>query len=302
MKKIIILFAVLIPLMCSSQEPLWQGKGRIVLSSDGNEHDHDDWSATALSLAILASQNMQDKLSVYVYSNHIWGSNRGRPITNGLNSYENMRQSALGGQKWFRFGKTNFICGVDNPEAAFDAVCKEINKSSAKNPLFIIEAGPMQVVGESISRADKKKLKYVTLITHSEWNNNHAGKEEGNWDKHTGWDTRWTFNKIKEQFSSPENGGLTCIKILDQNGGRDYLGLKTNRNEFDWIKTSEYKEKAPDFQKGSWDWLYSRLQTFIDCLGGESFDASDAGMIVYLLTGIEKTNPDMVRKLMEKNK
>ena len=301
MKKAAIFFAMLIPLVCSAQTPLWQGKGRIVISCDGNEHDHDDWSATALSLAILASQKMQDKLAVYVYSNHVWGSNQGRPVTNGLNSYEHMRQSALGGQKWFGYGKTNFVCGVDNPEVAYNTVCKEINKSSAKDPLFIIEAGPMQVVGEAISRADKSKLKYVTLISHSEWNNNHAGKEEGRWDDHSGTKTRWTFNQIKEQFCNPEQGGLTCIKILDQNGGRDYEGLRCDRSLFDWMKTSTYKDKAPLYQKGSWDWLYSRLHTFIDCLGGELFDASDAGMVVYLLTGIEKTNPDTVRQLMEKN-
>ena len=295
MKKLFLLLIMLIPLVCSAQTPLWQGKGRILISSDGNEHDHDDWSATALSLAILASQEMQDKLTVYVYSNHIWGSNRARPVTHGLNAYEHMRQSAIGGQKWFGFNKTNFVCGVDDPEAAYDAVRKEINKSSASNPLFIIEAGPMQVVGEGINRADKSKLKYVTLITHSNWNNEHSSKTEGPWDKHTG----WTFNQIKETFEASEKGGLTCIKILDQNGGKDYTGLTTNRSEYDWLKTSEYKDKPP-YQKGSWDWLYSRLQTFIDCLGGEKFDPSDAGMVVYLLTGVEKTNPDMVRRLMER--
>ena len=300
MKIKIILLAMLLPLVCNAQTPVWQGKGRIIISCDGNEHDHDDWSATALSLAILASQKLQDKLAVYVYSNHIWGSNRGRKITNGLNSYEHMRQSALGGQKWFGFGKTNFVCGVDDPDAAFNAIAKEINKSSASNPLFIIEAGPMQVVGEALNRADRNKLKYVTLITHSEWNNNHAAKTEGSWDDHSISATKWTYNMIKEQFSAPEKGGLTCIKILDQNGGRDYLGLRTDRNEFSWMKTSPYKDKAPHYQKGSWDWLYSRLHTFIDCVGGELFDPSDAGMVVYLLTGVEKTNPDMVRQMMEK--
>ena len=298
MKKTIILFAVLIPLVCSAQMPLWQGKGRIVISSDGNEHDNDDWSATALSLAILASQNMQDKLTVYVYSNHIWGSSRVQRVTNGLNAYEHMRQSAIGGQKWFGFNKTNFVCAVDNPEMAYKAVCEEINKSSASNPLFIIEAGPMQVVGEAISRADKNKLKYVTLISHSNWNNDHAAKPDKRFEDHTG----WTFSQINEQFGAPEKGGLKCVKILDQNGGQDYPGLRTNRSEFEWLRTSEYKDKSPQYQKGSWDWLYSRLCIYIDCVGGEIFDPSDAGMVVYLLTGIEKTNPDMVRKLMEKNK
>lgn len=42
-----------------SQSPLWQDKGRIVISSDGNEHDHDDWAATPLSLAIIAAKGLQ---------------------------------------------------------------------------------------------------------------------------------------------------------------------------------------------------------------------------------------------------
>ena len=49
--------------------------GRIVISSDGNEHDHDDWAATPLSLALLAARNLQDSLTVYTFSDHIWGSN-----------------------------------------------------------------------------------------------------------------------------------------------------------------------------------------------------------------------------------
>jgi len=297
MKKVFILFFVLVPLLiCNAQTPLWQGKGRIIIGCDGNEHDNDDWSATALSLALLSSQQMQNKLSVYVYSDHIWGSNHSKPVTNGLNPYEQMCQSALGGQKWFGFNKTNFVCAVDNPEVAYNTVCKEINKSSASNPLIIIEAGPMQVTGEAINRADKSKLKYVTLITHSNWNNNHANKPDGGWDIHTG----WTFDQIKEQFCAPEKGGLKCIQILDQNGGRDYPGLRTNKSEFDWLKTSAFKDKAPYYQRGSWDWLYSRMHIYIDCVGGEIFDASDAGMIVYLLTGVEKTSPDLVRQLMEK--
>jgi hypothetical protein len=205
----LLLFLALLSVNTSGQTPLWQGSGRIMINSDGNEHDHDDWSATALSLAILGATRMQDKLALYVYSDHIWGSNKGRPITNGLTSYEQMRESALGGQKWFGFDKTKFICAVDNAELAYNAICAEINESSPDNPLFIIEAGPMQVVGEAISRANIDKLKYVTLITHSNWNNEHSNKPEGKWDVHTG----WTFNMIKNKFADPEKGGLKCLNI-----------------------------------------------------------------------------------------
>jgi len=38
--------------------PLWQAQGRFVISSDGNEHDHDDWGATPLSLAFIAAKGL----------------------------------------------------------------------------------------------------------------------------------------------------------------------------------------------------------------------------------------------------
>jgi len=295
MKKAIVLLAILIPFMCFAQTPLWQGKGRIVISCDGNEHDNDDWSATPLSLAVLASQGLQNKLALYVYSDHVWGSNQERGIVNGLNAYQQMELSALGAQKWFGFTKTNFICAVDDPEKAYNAIRDEINKSSASNPLFLIEAGPMQMVGEAINRANKSKLKYVTLISHSPWNDQHADKPY-EWEHHSG----WTLEKIKEQFCAPEKGGLKCVHILNQNGGPGYTGIKAPKSEFEWLNTSQYKDKAPYYQRGSWDWLYSRLHLYIECRGGEIFDASDAGMAVYLVTGIEKTTPDLVRQLMEK--
>jgi len=279
----------------NAQTPLWQGKGRIIISCDGNEHDNDDWSATPLSLALLASQGLQDKLSIYVYSDHVWGSDYERQPVNGLNASEQMIQSALGGQKWFGFNSTKFICAVENPDTAYNAIRDEINKSSQSNPLFLIEAGPMQMAGEAINRADKSKLKYVTLISHSKWNDEHSDKPY-NWEHHSG----WTFDKIKEQFSAPEKGGLKCVHILDQNGGSDYIGIRVNFKEFDWIKTSKYKDKAPYYQRGSWDWLYARLQVYIECRGGDIFDASDAGMVAFLLTGVEKTSPGLIRQLMER--
>ena len=52
------------------------------------------------------------------------------------------------------------------------------------------------------------------------------------------------------------------------------------------------------YKEGAWDWLYSRQETCIKD-GGENFDPSDAGMIIYLLTGVEKTNPDLAREIME---
>jgi hypothetical protein len=301
MKKTIVLTIILLIAFASTQAqtPLWQGKGRIAISSDGNEHDHDDWAATPLSLALLSAAGLQDELVLYTFSDHIWGSNQEHPTSkSGLNSYEHMRKSAIKGGEYFGFDKTNFVCAVDNPEVAYNLMRDEINKSSADNPLIVIAAGPMQVVGEAISRADKNKRQFVSLVSHSKWNNRHSDNPymKTNWDRHSG----WTFKEIQEEFGTQAGGSVNCIQILDQNGGDDYDGLNTDISKFDWIKTSKAR-KNKYYKKGAWDWLYTRQET---CTKNEdlNYDPSDAGMIIYLITGVEKTNPEMARKIMENPK
>jgi hypothetical protein len=277
----------------NAQNSVWQGSGRIAISADGNEHDHDDWAATPLSLAMLAASGMQDHLVLYIYSDHVWGSNQNHPASeSGLNAYEHMRESALNGGKYFGFDNTGFVCAVDNAEVAYNALRDEINRSTAENPLIIIAAGPVHVIGEAVSRAEKEKRRFVTVISHGRWNEYHADRPiKAWWDVHSG----WTLQEMEDKFSTSEGGSLKCIKIPDQNGGDDYEGLRTDKFRYDWIKTSPARE---NYKQGSWDWLYTRLETCIKD-NGKNFDPSDAGMVVYMLTGIEKTNPDMVREIME---
>ncbi len=298
MKKLLsaLLFVALLhtasPLTAQSSEPLWQGKGRIAVSSDGNEHDDDDWAATPLTLALLASQGLQDAVTLYTYSDHVWGSNVDKPNHNGMSAYEHMHKSALGSQKWFAFDDTKFICAVDDPQAAYKAMAKEINASSEKNPLIIIAAGPMQVVGSALELARKSKRKYVTVVSHSNWNDRHsAAPHEG--ESHTG----WTWDKMKEQFEGSEGGSANFVKILNQNGGKDYIGLYCEREHYDWIKTSPARNSIY-YKVGAWDFLYERISSCIK-RKGTCYDPSDAGMVVYMLTGEQETNPEMVRKLME---
>ncbi|RIW15823.1 hypothetical protein D0X99_10390 [Algoriphagus lacus] len=257
-------------------------KGRIVISSDGNEHDEDDWAATPMSLALLASKELQDQLVVYTFSDHTWGSNKEKKGADAQ-----MRESAFIGGNKFGFKKTKFIEAVAAPNYAIIELTLQINKSSAKDPLTIIAAGPMDVIGNSLNEADSTKLKFVRLISHSTWNDEHADKPY-EWETHTG----WTWAELDSAF---KRHGLQMDHIADQNGGTDYEGLKTNISKFDWLKNSPQKDQKP-FEKGSWDWLYSRL---VAAQKGEEFDPSDAGMIIYLLTGKQKTSPEDLRELME---
>ncbi len=298
MKKRFLTFAMLASIAVSNAAapatPLWQGQGRIAISSDGNEHDDDDWAATPLTLAMLAAKGLQDKVVLYTYSDHVWGSNQDKPMHQGMTAYEHMRESAVGGAKQFGYDTTRFICAVDNAEIAYNALAAKINESTADNPLIIIAAGPMQVTGEAIYRAKPECRKYVTVLTHSNWNNRHADNPHKNsvWDRHTG----WTYDEMRASFEQQSGGGVKFIRIVDQNGGDGYLGLNTLIKHFDWIKTSPARNKAP-YANGSWDWLYGRIASCIK--KGKNYDPSDAGMVIYLLTGEERTNPDMAREIME---
>ena len=290
----VVTICVFTVLTSNAQAPIWQGQGRIAVSADGNEHDDDDWGATPMTLALLAAKGLQDKVVVYVYSDHIWGSNQEKPMRYGRTPYEHMRDGALGGQLWFGFDKTKFICGVDNAEVAYEAIKEAINDSSEGNPLIIIASGPLQVIGEAIHRADKDKRRFVTVISHGRWNNIHADNPANiYWDKHSG----WTLDQLKKSFGTQEGGGVTFIFPADQNGGREYEGLQARRERFDWIKTSPARNN-PLYKPGSWDWLYNRLElTTRDA--GKNFDVSDAGQVIFMLTGNDKTNTDMVREIME---
>ncbi len=302
MKKLILSVAALLLLATAplaAQTPLWQGKGRIAISSDGNEHDDDDWAATPMSLALIASQGLQDKLVLYTYSDHVWGSNQSQGIKHGMTAYEHMMESALRGKEYFGFDNSEFICAVDAPAVAYKAMADAINDSSEENPLIIIAAGPMQVVGEGLNQAEKSKLKYVTVLSHSGWNNRHADNTGKNyWDNHAG----WTFDEMRQAFEAEENGGAKFVQIKDQNGGKNFLGMQAPIPTFDWVKTSKAR-KNKAYKEGSWDWLYERLASCIKVKNGEKvYDPSDAGMVLYLFTGIEMTSPDLARQLMEKPK
>jgi len=291
MKKLLLINLFLISQMvCSmAQTPLWQDKGRIVISSDGNEHDHDDWAGTPLSLAMIAAKGLQNKLSLYVYSDHIWGSNHEHPGINGISPYEQMKESTLTGAKLFGFKKTQFICAVDNAEVAYEALKNQINQSTIDNPLFIIVGGPVQVIGEAMGRSEIAKRKFVTIIsTVNAWNNFHADKPYSAWENHTG----WNIDEIKQL-----EGNCAVVQIQNQNPL-----LKKYWKEYEWLLTAPERNN-PYYKKGSWEWLFKRLAISAKPEGADrdyyyAIDPSDAGKVIFLLTGIEKTSPQLCYELM----
>ena len=255
---------------------------RIILSVDGNEHSKNDWGATPLSLALFAAYGLQDQVVVYSFSGHTWGSNKVYP-----GSDAQMRESAFTGAKQFGFKKTIFVEAVNSPNFAIIEIAEQINKSSNKNPLLILMGGSMEIIGTALNEADSTKLAYVRLLAHSSWDGQHAEQPE-EWESHKG----WTWDKIKESFAGK---GLKMEILLQEEDKTESTGLKAPEAKYEWIKNSPMKDGKP-FQKGSWDWLYSRLEAAKE---GDKMNPADAGMVLYLLTGKLKITPEDIREVLE---
>lgn len=274
--KILLVFCLFLSLGLKAQTVPYKGE-RIVVVADGNEHGKDDWGATPLTLALIASKEIQDQVMVYAFSSHTWGSNKSH-----FGADSQMRESAFLGAKQFGFKKTKFIEAVTAPNFAIIEITQLVNKSSEKNPLTILASGPLEIIGTSLSEADSTKLKFVRVISYSTWDQEHANSPaEG--ETHTG----WTWEKLRESF---ETNQLQLVSLVNETSGKQ--GLKAPLSAYAWLNDPSVKEPKP-FEKGSWAWLYSRLEA--SKIENE-VNPNDARLINYLLTG--NPNPS-VKDLQE---
>lgn len=261
----------------SAQDIPYTGQ-RIVVVADGNEHGKGDWAATPLTLAVLAAKEIQDQVMVYAFSSHTWGSNK---THSGADAQ--MRESAFLGSKQFGFKKTKFIEAVNAPNYAIIEITVQVNKSSAKNPLIILAAGPMDIIGTALGEADSTKLKHVRIISHSIWDQQHSDSpEEG--EEHKG----WTWEKLQESYAGK---GLNFIALPELGEG----SFKAPLSAYGWLNDSPEKEPKP-FEKGSWQWLYSRIEA---AKSGDEVNPSDIRLLLYLLTGKSNTGIQELREMLE---
>lgn len=249
----------------------WPG-GRYAITSDGNQHDPDDIGAIPMSIAMMCKAGFKDKIVHFDYANHLGLSN---PV-----KLKEITESCTGVAE--RVGlkkKVVFNCQTQLEAAAKNFV-KEAKRSSSKNPLWFICAGPMGTAYlylEAVKKAAPGKLQYIHCVSHSNANNIHndtpelAGK---------------TWVAMKRDF--PE---VIYHDIANQNT-RD--GFCSPIENWAWMND----EKAPD----DWKWLYSRNRTASVHVG--MFDMSDGGMTYWLISGAtnrgnQKGNWDDVQALFK---
>lgn len=221
--------------------------GRIAVSSDGNQHDKDDIGATAMTLALLAKAGLQSKLVYYGHSDHIWDTS--------LSQENEMIISTEEGAARLGFNKAIIYNAFRQTSAAVQAIANAVDVSSAADPLHFILAGPMEVAWRGIAASNSSKRQYVTIYSHSSWNDNHACRE------HTG-----------HCWSDLLALGVKGDHLVDQNS---YAFGARPQSAFSWLNNG-----GSDYQ-----WLYTRLRF-------KDGDASDAGMAYYLMTGNQR--PTMV--------
>lgn len=237
-----------------SADPIPGKNDRIGWSADGNWADPDDWSATALALAIFAKMGWQHKLVHFDYNNRLDQSLDWKEAEN--------HESVIGGAQRFGFDANVFFDDQHNLEAVIEHAKEEINKSNEDSKFWYVQAGPFEVAYQALSRADPEKRKYCILVSHSETNEKAA---------------KW---KLKD--GTPSHGKDDCVALgagyfFTTGQGKDKFGGRTFKrwDLVEWMKNSPCKE---------YQWVYSRFLATAKCKDG-GLDASDGGMAFVLATG-----------------
>jgi len=234
-------------------------KGRVAVVADGNSPDPDDLGGTAISLALLRASGLESKLVHYSHSCDIVRVDR-------ISEKAEIERHALmqsvcdvTARRWGGFENIKFLDAKWNIDETIKDLAKAINASTADDPLWIIEAGEPDIIGFALDASLKNKHQYVKVITHHP-----ANDDAGDF---------YTWQQILDF-------GVEEVRIPDQN-----IKLKVDIAEWDWAKD----HTDPRLQQV---WLYGKLAEVDDVVKFQKgkWDCSDAGMILYWITGANTKN------------
>lgn len=284
--------------------------GRIAYTADGNTHDQDDWAATPGSLSILAAAGLTDALVHYDYNDNTADHTDVFPMS----FTQEMRDSVTNAVYFFGYdvddvvGKTTDSIFYDvslYEQNAIDHLASEIEKSTEDDPLYIILGGPAEIVYQAMEKAQKGK-DYVMTISHSQWNE--WAEADGTWCSRGLKDGLHTLEQCDITL---ENGNL--IRIQDQNA----LTNGDVTTPMLCITSDKTKDKQTEedfnalYSKVQWmkdadnlglNYIYQRL---VDMTKEEDdtdkCDMSDAGMMLYLLNGLQENDYTTLKEWYEQH-
>ncbi|WP_010135186.1 hypothetical protein [Ochrovirga pacifica] len=278
----IFLFVFLCISFSTSAQFINYNQHRIACSADGNAQpdlaytgkynyaDPDDWGATPAALAMLAKKKLQNKLVHFSYNNFMPS-----PAHTTVRNY--MKEGVEGSIERWNFDPTVFFDVGTHKNQAIEHLQKELEKSSAENPLFFINMGPSEFLYQAVKNVVKNNktasLDHVYILSHSNYNDHHLRRP----NHHT----------IEQVISLSENR-LKFKRIKDQNkknipteGWSSYHDWSV----WDWLKNHPNKDIA---------WIWTCMKKHKE----KRADISDAGMVYYLLTDDDDGNPSKFKAFL----
>lgn len=246
--------------------------GRVAIVADGNSPDPDDLGATAVSIALLRSTGLEDRLVHYSHSCDLIRVER---ISESAERERHaLMQSAcdVTARRWGGLEGLTFYDAKWQQKETIKDLCQAINLSSAEDPLWIIEAGEPDIIGYALDASQKSKHKYVKVVTHHP-----ANDDAGDF---------YSWQQILDF-------GVEEVRIPDQN-----VNLKVAIENWDWAK------EHPD-TRIQWVWIQGKIAEVDDVVRFQKgkWDCSDAGMLLYWITGATDGGLEMgtvydVRKIL----
>jgi len=233
--------------------------GRIAIVADGNSPDPDDLGGTAISIALLRAAGLEDRLVHYSHSCDLVRDDRISEKAEKERHHLMQVACDMTARRWGGFQQLTFFDAIWQKEETINDLAWAINASTAESPLWIIEAGEPDIIGMALQKTPKEKHKYVKVVTHHPANDN-AGDF-------------YTWQQILDF-------GIEEVRIPDQN-----INLKLDHEKWDWAKNHEDPRIRLIWTIGN----IAELDNIVNFQKGK-WDCSDAGMILYWITGANVNN------------
>ncbi|MFO1067953.1 MAG: hypothetical protein U1E14_05440 [Geminicoccaceae bacterium] len=252
---------------------------RIALTMDGNYNDQDDIGASPLAMALLRAFGASDRV-VHVSYNNILG----RAYRDPYMTREHERSVLLGADRFGIDRSVVFSASQDDGtinRTAVDQLRRQIDASGPDDPLFVYAAGPMEFLYRALAAAGDNR-RYVTILSHSSWNNTYGALSCCGANASHPHD----FRAILALRPAPRWVQVRNQRGLDSSRGLPNITVPASDPRWDpwrFLAAADSEGGNPDNR-----WLWRRMVE-----GVRRPDATDAGMIYFLFTGYGAVVPDL---------
>jgi hypothetical protein len=228
--------------------------GRLAIVADGNSPDPDDLGATAVTLAVLRATGLEDRLVHYSHSCDLVRGNRISEKAEKERHHLMQLSCDVTARRWGGFDNLVFYDAIWQKKETVKDLCNAIKASSAEDPLWVIEAGEPDIIGLALKASPKKYHEFVKVITHHP-----ANDDAGDF---------YTWQQILDF-------GVEEVRITDQN-----INLKVDLEQWDWAKNHSDS-------RVQWIWTIGKIAEVDNIVKFQKgkWDCSDAGMLLYWITG-----------------